>query len=154
MAFSTQATRRDWGLTVLRVVTGTVFFMHGWQKFFDMGVGNVAGFFGSLGIPLPGLAAPLVAALELAGGAMLAVGLFTTLVAALLAIDMLVAMLLVHLPNGFFVSEGGVEFTLLLLAAAVASALAGPGRPSVDAMLAGRRGKGAAKERTASTGVG
>lgn len=144
MALGNEATRRDWGLAVLRVVVGIVFFMHGWQKFFDMGIGGVSGFFGSLGIPMAGVAAPLVALVETAGGAMLALGLLTRWVAPLLAIDMFVATLLVHLPNGFFVSNQGVEFTLLLLAAAVAFFLAGPGSPSVDAMIARRRvGRGA-----------
>lgn len=144
MAFATPARRRDWGLAVLRVIVGIVFFMHGWQKFFDNGIAGVAGFFGSLGIPLPGLAAPLVATLETVGGAMLVVGALTRWVAALLAVDMLVATLLVHVPNGFYVSGGGVEFTLVLLAAAVALVLGGAGALSVDGVLgrapAGSRG--------------
>jgi uncharacterized membrane protein YphA (DoxX/SURF4 family) len=51
---------------------------------------------------------------------------------------MAVAILTVHLPNGFFVTEGGVELALTLLAGSVFFLLAGPGLYSVDAWLFGR----------------
>jgi putative oxidoreductase len=76
---------------------------------------------------------------EVVGGAALFLGLFTRLAAVPLAFSMLVATVLVHLPNGFFSSSGGVEFTLLLTVACVALALTGPGKASLDRVLA-RRG--------------
>ena len=138
--------RWDWGLAVLRVVVGITLLMHGWQKLFEMGIPGVAGFFGQLGIPVPALAATLVSFLELAGGAALIVGLFTRWLAIPLALDMLVATLLVHLPNGFF-APMGIELTLVLLGALVALALAGPGAFAVDRLLAAGRPSGAAPDR-------
>ncbi len=76
---------------------------------------------------------------EVVGGAALMLGLFTRLAAVPLAFSMLVATVLVHLPNGFFSSSGGVEFTLLLTVACVALALMGSGKASLDRFLA-RRG--------------
>jgi putative oxidoreductase len=91
-----------------------------------------------MGVPLPAISAPLVAGLELVGGVLLLLGLLTRPVALLLAIDMLVAMLLVHLPNGFFLPQG-IEFTLILLAGSLALVMTGPGALSLDAVLANRR---------------
>lgn len=124
------ASQADLGLLVLRLVTGLVFVMHGYQKFFMNTVAGTAQFFGSIGVPLPGLAAPLVAGVELIGGLLLILGLFPRVVGALLAVNMLVAILLVHVKGGFF-NPNGVEFPLLLLAASAALALTGAGRYSL-----------------------
>lgn len=128
-----------WGFLALRLAVGAVFAMHGWQKLTVMGVGGVAGFFGSLGIPFPEVAALVVTLVELVGGLALILGLGTRLAGALLAVDMLVALILVHLPNGFAVENGGYEFVLVLLAASLFFALSGPGRISLDARLFARR---------------
>ena len=121
-----------WGLTVLRVVVGVVFLAHGIDKFFLTGVGNVGGFFGQIGVPLAGLVAFLVAAIELIGGAALIAGFFTRIFAALLGGVVFVAMLLVHVSNGFFAQGGGIEFTLTLTAACVALVLSGAGEAAVQ----------------------
>ena len=127
--------RREWGLAVLRVIVGFAFLMHGWQKLFEMGIPGVTGFFGQIGVPAPAMAAPLVSFVELVGGALLLVGLFTRWAAIPLAIDVVVATLLVHLPNGFF-GPMGFELTLVLFGATLALALAGPGAFALDHVVA------------------
>jgi putative oxidoreductase len=127
---------RGWGLAVVRVVAGIVFFMHGFQKLFLMGFGGVAGFLGGLGVPAPGLFAVIVTLVEFLCGLALIVGLFTRVVAILLALDMLVALLTVHLPGGFFITNG--ELPLMLLAAAIGLVLGGPGEAALDRLLAAR----------------
>ena len=138
---STHSTERpgvDAGLLVLRLVVALVFVMHGGQKLFVHGIDGVASSFAQIGAPLPQVTAPLVSFLEFFGGMAIALGLLTRLVALGLAIDMLAALFLVHLPNGFFLPRG-IEFVLLLAGAAATLVLAGAGVWSVDAVVRRRR---------------
>jgi putative oxidoreductase len=73
--------------------------------------------------------------LESVGAACLIVGLFTRFFAAALAIEMLVALLVVHLPKGYALSGGGYEYVLLIGAACFFVAIRGGGPYSVDAMI-------------------
>src|SRR5919199_5135920 len=139
-AVTAAASRADIALTILRVVIGLVFVAHGAQKLFQFGLGGVTGAFTQMGVPLPGVTAPLVALVEFFGGIALVLGILTRLAALGLAVDMLGAILLVHLKGGFFMPTG-VEYALSLLAAAVALAIAGPGAAAVDNLIARRRAR-------------
>jgi putative oxidoreductase len=127
-----------YGPLVLRVVVGIIFAVHGYQKI-TMGPEAFGGFLSSLGIPAPVFFAYLVTYVEFLGGIALVLGLLTFWSSVLLAIDMLVAILAVHLQSGFYVNQGGYEFALLLLASAVALALMGPGALSGEEKMHGRR---------------
>ena len=120
-----------WGVLPLRLVLGLVFVAHGAQKLFGFGLAGTAGFLGSLGVPLPTVAAAGLITVELLGGVALILGAWTRIVAALLAADMLVAILTVHLRAGFFVPDG-VEFVLTLLGGCLALVGLGAGPCSVD----------------------
>jgi putative oxidoreductase len=131
--------RLDLALLVLRLVIGTIFIAHGWQKVFVYHITGVTVSFTQMGIPMAGLVAPFVSVLELIGGIALLLGAFTRIAASLIAIDMLCAIVLVHSKGGLFVPKG-VEFVLGNFATLVALALVGAGAYSVDAMMA-RRGE-------------
>jgi putative oxidoreductase len=120
-----------WGALPLRLALGLVFAVHGAQKLFGFGLAGTAGFLGSLGVPLPTIAAAGLIAVELLGGVALLLGAWTRIVAALLAADMFVAILAVHLRGGFFVPDG-VEFVLTLLGGCLALVGLGAGPRSVD----------------------
>ncbi len=122
-----------WATIPLRVAIGIIFAAHGWQKF-SMGLGGVAQFFGSVGIPLPEVSAFIVAFVELVGGIGLILGVFTRYWALLLSIIMIVAIFTVKLPNGLIGSPGrpGYELDLALFVGCLALLLMGPGPISLE----------------------
>ena len=122
------------GLAILRIVLGIAMLVHGWSKL-SGGVGGVAGFFGSLGIPAPGFIAWAVTIVELVGGILLVVGFLTQIAGILIAIDMLGAILFAYLLSGaLFIENGAItwETEAVFAAAALCIALSGPGAWSVD----------------------
>jgi putative oxidoreductase len=130
--------QQQFGIAILRFIAGVVFVAHGSQKIFVYGFAGVGGAFAQMGVPMPAVVGPVIALIELFGGVALIVGLFTRVAAIALACDMLGAMILVHAAGGFFLPNG-LEFVLMLFAAALALVFAGPGALSVDGVLASRR---------------
>ncbi|HEY1157431.1 MAG TPA: DoxX family protein [Arthrobacter sp.] len=126
-------------LTALRLILGFLFAAHGWQKFNEWTIAGTQASFAKMGVPAADVMAPAIAALELAGGIALILGILTRVVAGLLVLDMLGALFLVHAPAGIFAANGGYELVLLLAAASFALALTGAGRFSVDRALFARR---------------
>ena len=122
---------RDWGIAVLRVMAGIIFLAHGEQKLFVYGFSGVDAAFAHMGLPIPGILGPFVALLEFAGGMALVFGVLTRWISVLFAIEMAVAVLRVHLANGFYLPNG-YEFALTMCGVSVALALAGPGAAALD----------------------
>ena len=135
----------DIGLLLLRLTVGLTLAAHGTQKLFGWfggpGLDGTGQFFEMIGF-IPGRRHALRAGLaETGGGLLLALGLLTPVAAALLFSVMLVAAVTVHIKKGFFVQNGGYEYTLVLGIAALTLAFTGPGSLSLDALgyyLSGR----------------
>jgi putative oxidoreductase len=127
------------GLLILRLVIGLTLAAHGAQKLFGWWGGpGMTGWTGAMNRmrirpTVPWAWASALA--EFAGGLALAAGFLFPLPVFAIAGSMLVAIALVHLPKGFFVSKGGYEFNLSILAAGAALALIGPGSISLDAVF-------------------
>jgi len=129
----------DLGLLALRLALGAVFIAHGGQKAFGWfggpGFGGATGFIASLGLRPPRFWAAVAVSGELAAGVLLLLGLFTPVAGLLVVATMAVAITKVHGPKGFFVQDGGYEYNLVLMIAAIAVAAIGPGRFSLDYLL-------------------
>lgn len=123
-----------YGMLPLRIVVGLVFLMHGAQKLFVFGLGGTTDIMGKLGLPLPALCAIIVITVELLGGLAILLGVYARLAGALLAFEMLIAILVARLSGGFF-APYGYEFELTLLGASLTFALHGPGRMSLDELM-------------------
>jgi putative oxidoreductase len=137
------STSNDVTFTILRLVLGVVFFAHGAQKmlgwFGGYGFHGTMGFFEHMGMPAP--VAFLVISTEFFGGLGLIVGLLTRIAALGIGVEMIGAIFMVHLPNGFFMNwfgnqKGeGYEYHLLVVAVAAALLLRGAGAFSLDRAL-------------------
>ncbi len=136
-----------WTGLILRLTLGLVMLPHGLQKLFGWFGGF--GFEGTMGfftqkMGMPWLIALLVIIGESFGSLALLAGLFTRFSAASLAVIMLGAVALVHLPQGFFMNwfgqqQGeGYEYHLLVIGIAAALVVSGGGKWSVDGELAER----------------
>lgn len=131
------------GRLLLRLIVGSLFFGHGTQKLFGWfgghGLDATANMFDSLGMR-PGSRNAVAAGLaEAGGGAGIALGLATPLSAAALTSVMLTAINRVHLKNGPWVTNGGYEYNIVLIAAVIALAEVGPGELSFDHVLGSER---------------
>ena len=137
-------TNEDIAGLVLRVLLGVVMLPHGAQKllgwFGGYGFSGTMGFFtDKMGIPA--VFAFLVIITEFFGSLALITGALTRLAAFGVSCVMLVGVLMVHLPHGFFMNWAGkqqgegFEFHILAMAIAVALMIKGGGRWSVDGLL-------------------
>lgn len=123
---------RDITYTLVRIVVGVIMLMHVWGKF-KIGAGAVAAnVMAKNGLEPAMVFAYAVMFLESVGGVCLIIGLFTRFFAAALAIEMLIALFVVHWPKGFSVGQGGYEYVLLIGVVLFAIAIRGGGPYSVD----------------------
>jgi putative oxidoreductase len=123
----------DVGLAILRIVAGALLvYLHGLGKIPppEGFVGRIEG----MGFPAPLLFAWLAALAEVVGGILIAIGLFTRPAALYVTIHFVVVVLVAHAGD----TLGDRELPILFLVIALALALTGPGRYSVDGAIAGR----------------
>src|SRR5262249_16000705 len=116
--------------TLLRIVIGVMFLMHVSGKL-TAGPSGAANVLAKNGLEPAILWAYVIIFLELVGGTCLIIGLFTRFFAAALAIEMLIALLVVHLARGYAASGGGYEYVLLIGAACFLIAIRGGGPYSI-----------------------
>ncbi|HXP94434.1 MAG TPA: DoxX family protein [Candidatus Binatia bacterium] len=129
----------DYGLLIVRLALGLAIAAHGAQKLFGWyggyGLAGTGGFFEGLGFRPGKLFAAAAGTNEFVGGLLIATGLFGAVGPMLILSTMLVAMLTVHVKNGFFATNNGIEVPFIYATGAVALAFAGFGSISLDALF-------------------
>jgi putative oxidoreductase len=127
------------GLLLIRFVFGLTFAGHGAQKLFGWfgghGLQGTAGWMESIGLKPGKVMAFAAGAGELAGGILFALGLWTPLAALLMVVSMMVAIVKVHGPNGYWITQNGYEYNLAIIVVAIGVALIGPGQYALDTIL-------------------
>lgn len=123
-------------LSVLRIVTALLFLAHGTQK--------LLGFPASDGMPDPFTMGWIAGVLELFGGALLVLGLFTRPVAFILSGQMAVAYFIAHAPQSFYPALNGGDAAILFCFVFLYLVFAGPGPWSIDAARSGKSGTNSA----------
>ena len=124
-------------LLLMRVVVGITMIAHGINHWKGGGrIEGTARWFSGLGLRYGKLQAWMSVVTEIGAGALLVIGLLTPLACAAVISVMLIAGILAHRPNGFFVFKDGYEYVLALSVVCLALATLGPGR-----VIGGRRGR-------------
>ncbi|WP_055122737.1 DoxX family protein [Corynebacterium oculi] len=122
---------RDGALLIFRAVLGLIFVAHGWKILMVTGITETTGQFSAWGVPQPALSAWIAGIAQLAGGALLVIGLLTTVVAGALALLMVAAIYFVHLTP----SIEALEYPVVMLVSLLMIVVFGSGRASVDGVL-------------------
>ena len=146
--FTQRILASDAGLAPLavRIPVGIIFVAHGAQKLFGWfggyGLEGTGQWMDSIGLHPGTLLALLAGGAEFLGGLALLLGLLVRPASAVLGFTMLVAIFSVHISKGLFMSNGGYEYALALLAVMVSLFISGAGRLSLDGLLARNDGVG------------
>lgn len=131
----------DLGKLVLRITLAILILLHGIAKL-QHGIDFITGLVTNAGLPTA--FSYLVYVGEVLAPILVLVGLFTRPAALIIAINMIVAIALVHMNELFALTKTGgwaLELQGMFLISAIVISLLGPGRYSLDAMLRGKKGK-------------
>ncbi|MCX5700029.1 MAG: DoxX family protein [Candidatus Omnitrophica bacterium] len=125
----------DLAILILRLGLGIMFVAHGLQKAFGLfdgpGIAGFSGMLSGLGFNPPIFWAYIAAYAELIGGLFLILGFLSRGSAAMLLVLIIVATWKVHLAKGFFLSQGGFEYTFIIAVVCLSLILLGPGKFSI-----------------------
>lgn len=135
--------RANWASLLLRISIGTMFLAHGLDKVFGLFGGGPASAIGAAraaGFEPAALFGWLLGLSEFGGGLFLVIGLFTRLAVCPVIFVMLVAVVKIHGPKGFFIQNGGFEYNWVILGGLFSLLALGGGTFSVDGLISKSRG--------------
>ena len=121
---------KDVHLLVVRLILAYGFYNPAIMKW--QNIGSITEWFASMGIPLPGLNAYMAASTEMAGVVLLTLGLANRIISIPLIFVMIVAILTVHLGNGFEAANNGYEIPVYYILLLLVILINGAGKLSID----------------------
>lgn len=131
----------DWTKLLLRLAIGAIFILAGWGKLQNPAM--IQGMLNGMGFPLPEIMGWVLILTELIGGVLVLLGLFTCWASIPMAFAMLVALVMVHLPQVFQAggdfNKSGASFVALILAVLLHFVATGSGKYSLDTLIANRK---------------
>jgi putative oxidoreductase len=127
---------QDLPLLFFRLILAVGFYTPAMMKWKN--IGGIAEWFGSMGIPMPTLNAYLAASTEMAAVILLPLGLATRFISIPLMITMVVAIITVHIGNGFNAGDNGYEIPLYYMLMLFALLINGAGKLSLDHLISKR----------------
>jgi putative oxidoreductase len=119
---------------MIRITLGAIMLVHGWGKIVN-GISPLASYLGRVGLTPPTPLAYVVYINETVGAVCIILGLFTRFFAASIAIELAIALWIVHAAKGFGASAGGYEYVLMWGIVMFAIALRGGGPYSLDRVI-------------------
>jgi len=128
---------QSFSLLFARLLVAYGFYEPAMMKWQDMK--SVAEWFGSMGIPFPTLNAYMAASTEITGVVLLTLGLFVRIISIPMIIIMIVAIVTVHLHNGFSAGDNGFEIPLYYMAFLLIFLSHGAGKFSLDRLIFGEK---------------
>ena len=121
----------DLAYLIVRVTVGVMLLPHGWAKV-TAGTTGVSTYFARLGLEPSWIFTAIAMFNEVIGAILIAIGLFTRPIAALIVIEFLILLFVVHVPRGYGMAVNGVEFPLFWLLMLIAVMMRGGGPWSAD----------------------
>jgi len=125
----------DLGSGLLRIALGVMILLHGWNKTkTKTALAGTSGWFSSIGMLKPALQARFASLSEIGAGVLLITGIFVPIAAGAVVAIMIVAIVVEHRSNGFFIfNEGqGWEYTAIVAIASLSLGALGGGKYSLD----------------------
>jgi putative oxidoreductase len=121
----------DLAYLIVRLTIGLMLLPHGWIKVTG-NIPGIAAYFGRLGLEPAWLFTYVALFNETIGGILIAIGLFTRPATALLVIEFVILLVVVHTPRGYGMAVNGIEFPLMWMMMLIVVLLRGGGPWSLD----------------------
>ncbi len=126
---------QDAALLLARLAFAFIMIMHGWRRYHTLGLDSQVAYLREQGVPYPDLLAYGGTTLEVVGAILLAFGLFTPVLGLAFLVEQILIIIWLQWSKGFWLGNGGYEYSLALAALALVFTFLGAGRLAIDGLF-------------------